>query len=100
MADSLVLVERDGGVATLLLHDPERRNAMSQAMGERFAACVAELAADSGLRAVILTGTGRAFSAGGDLAMIQERAELATAHPASARRVVGDAMRSFYRLFL
>jgi len=100
MPNSLVLVERDGGVATLLLNDPERRNAMSQAMAEQFAARVAELAADSALRAVILTGAGRAFSAGGDLAMIQQRADLAIAHPGSARRVVGDAMRSFYRLFL
>jgi enoyl-CoA hydratase len=98
--EPLVLVERDGGVATLLLNDPERRNAMSQAMGEALAACVAELAADPELRAAILTGAGRAFSAGGDLAMIQARADQARDHPEAARRVVGDAMRSFYELFL
>ncbi len=100
MPEPLVVVESQDRVATLLLNDPERRNAMTQAMGEAFAARVAELAADPGLRAVILTGAGRAFSAGGDLGMIQERADLAMAHPGSARRVVGDAMRSFYRLFL
>jgi enoyl-CoA hydratase len=100
MPSPLVLVERDGGVATLVLNDPERRNAMSPAMGELFAACVAELAADPALRAVIVAGAGRAFSAGGDLGMIQGRADVAVAQPGSARRVVGDAMRSFYRLFL
>jgi enoyl-CoA hydratase/carnithine racemase len=100
MPEPLVLVERDGGVATLVLNDPERRNAMGQAMGEAFAERVAELAADPGLRAVILAGAGRAFCAGGDLAMIQERADQARARPGSARRVVGDAMRSFYELFL
>jgi enoyl-CoA hydratase len=98
--EPLVSVERQDHVATLRLNDPERRNAMSQAMGEEFAARVAELAADPGLRALVLTGTGRAFSAGGDLGMIQERADLAAARPGAARRVVGDAMRSFYRLFL
>ncbi len=100
MPEPLVKIERQGHVATLCLNDPERRNAMSQAMGEEFATRVAELAADPGLRAVILTGTGHAFSAGGDLAMIQERADRATAQPTTARSGVGDAMRSFYRLFL
>jgi enoyl-CoA hydratase len=98
--EPLVAVERQDQVATLWLNDPERRNAMSQAMAEEFAARVAELAADPGLRALVLTGAGRAFSAGGDLAMIQERALQATAGAGAGRRAVGDAMRSFYRLFL
>ena len=100
MSDRLVLRERDGAVATLVLHDPERRNAMSQAMGEAFAAHCAELARDPGLRALIVTGAGGAFAAGGDLSMIQARADDAAARPEQASRAVGDAMRSFYRLFL
>jgi enoyl-CoA hydratase len=110
MPEPLVLVERDGHVATLTLNDPERRNAMSQAMGETFAARVAELARDPGLRAVILTGAGRAFSAGGDLSMIQGRADQAGPGPSTggpgrgapggARPAVRDAMRAFYGLFL
>jgi enoyl-CoA hydratase len=100
MADPLVLVEREGAVATLVLNDPARRNAMSAAMGEEFASRVAELAADADLRALILTGAGDAFAAGGDLGMIQGRADAARARPEGARRSVGDAMRSFYRLFL
>lgn len=100
MSDRLVLLERDEAVATLVLNDPERRNAMSEAMGEAFVARTAELARDPGVRAVIVTGAGGAFASGGDLAMIQGRADLAAARPEHARRVVGDAMRSFYRLFL
>jgi len=100
VVDRLVLLERDGAVATLVLNDPERRNAMSEAMGEAFVARTAELGRDPAVRAVIVTGAGGAFAAGGDLAMIQGRADEAAARPERARRVVGDAMRSFYRLFL
>jgi enoyl-CoA hydratase len=100
MPEPLVLAERDAGVVTLTLNDPERRNAMSEAMGQAFVARTAELSGDPGVRAVIVTGAGGAFASGGDLAMIQGRADEASARPERARRVVGDAMRSFYRLFL
>jgi enoyl-CoA hydratase len=100
MPDPLVLSERDGCVVTLTLNDPERRNAMSEAMGQAFVARTAELAGDPDLRVVIVTGAGAAFASGGDLAMIQARADEASARPERARRVVGDGMRSFYRLFL
>ena len=100
MPETLVRVDRDGHVATLTLNDPERRNAMSRAMGEAFAREVAALARASDLRAVVLTGAGRAFSAGGDLGMIEERAREGAAEPGVARRAIRDTMRSFYKLFL
>lgn len=96
----LLLSERDGDVVTLTFNDPDRRNAMSEAMGEAFAARVAELAPDESLRAVVLTGTGRAFSAGGDLGMIQARADQGRERPRAARREIRDGMRGFYKLFL
>jgi enoyl-CoA hydratase/carnithine racemase len=99
MPESLLRLERDGDVAILTFDDPERRNAMTQAMGEEFAATVAELAADASLRALVLTGAGRAFSAGGDLAMIEARGREAQAGPGD-QRAVRDAMRAFYGLFL
>lgn len=100
MSSPLVRVERDGPVATLTLHDPERRNAMSEAMGEAFAAEVAGLAAAQGLRAVVVTGAGEAFSAGGDLGMIEAKARLGATRPGLARREIRDGMRGFYGLFL
>src|SRR5262245_20069129 len=100
MPEPLLLCERDGGVALVTLNDPERRNAMSPALGEAFAALVPELAGDPGLRAVILTGAGAAFSAGGDLGMIQARAQEGAAGGRAARRAIRDGMRAFYQLFL
>jgi enoyl-CoA hydratase/carnithine racemase len=100
MPSPLVRLERDGPVAILTLHDPERRNAMSEAMGEAFSEQVAGLAADPDLRAVVLTGAGEAFCAGGDLGMIEGRARQGKERPRLARREIREGMRGFYGLFL
>lgn len=60
-------VQIEEGVATLTMNRPEARNALSAEMKEAFAATVPRLAADPTTRAVILTGAGGAFGAGGDL---------------------------------
>jgi enoyl-CoA hydratase len=99
-SDALIHKERDGDVVILTFNDPERRNAMTQAMGERFAGLTAELRDDEAVRAVILTGAGPAFSAGGDMGMITDRAEEGRARPGVARRSIRDTMRAFYKLFL
>lgn len=96
----LVRLSREGDVATLLFDDPERRNAMTHAMGEAFRERVAELCADPSLRAVVVSGSGRAFSAGGDLEMLERHAALAAAAPGRAWRGIRDEMAGFYRLFL
>jgi enoyl-CoA hydratase/carnithine racemase len=69
-----VTYEQDGPVVTLTLNAPERRNAIST-----FADCDAVVAAvhrvnrDRSVRAVILTGAGTAFCAGGDLKAMRDR---------------------------
>jgi enoyl-CoA hydratase/carnithine racemase len=63
-----VLVSRDGAVVTLTLNWPERRNALSVAMRHALADALEETEADRSVRAVIVTGTGEHFCAGGDLA--------------------------------
>ena len=100
MPEPLILHARDGDVVTLTFNDPTRLNAMGQAMGEAFSAAIAELAGDGSLRAVVLTGAGRAFSAGGDLAMIESRAAQGAAGGPRGRGAIRDGMRSFYQLFL
>jgi len=63
-------LERDpelAGLATITLNRPEKLNAINSQMHADLQAACAELRADSGTRVVILTGAGRAFSAGADL---------------------------------
>jgi enoyl-CoA hydratase len=102
MADSLVKVERDGGVVTLVLNNPQRRNSMTEAMGQAFRDEVEALRADEALRAVVLTGApeGRAFCAGGDLGMIGGHADRGNERPGDARTAARDTMKRFYELFL
>jgi enoyl-CoA hydratase len=97
----LVLEERHGAVVVLTFNDPERRNAMTAAMGAELKARVDGLQADGSLRAVVLAGAGRAFSAGGDLGMIGARgAEGRSDAAGQARSRNRDGMEAFYRLFL
>ena len=71
-AASPVRVERPSdGVVVLTLSLPERRNAMTEELTASWGAEVAELARDRAVRAVVVTGEGSAFCAGGDLTWIE-----------------------------
>lgn len=60
------------GVAVLTLNRPDARNALSAELKDAFAAAVPAVARDPAVRAVILTGAGGAFCAGGDLRGMEE----------------------------
>jgi enoyl-CoA hydratase/carnithine racemase len=59
-------VEIDGEVVILTLDRPENLNAFSRAMGQSLTAALRAADADDNIRAVVLTGAGRAFCAGAD----------------------------------
>ena len=67
MADSLVLVERDGAIAVVLLNRPEQLNALSDELMEELVAALTELDRDESVRAIVLGGSERAFAAGADI---------------------------------
>lgn len=84
------------GVALVTMDDPERRNAMTEQMGRDLATTLGELGDDPGLRCVVLTGTPPAFSAGGDLAMLEDLGRRAREDDFDATAT----MRAFYDRFL
>ncbi len=67
----LLLRRDENGIATLTMNAPERLNALSDAMLAALYGAMDEIAEDSGIRAVILAGNGKAFCAGHDLKEMQ-----------------------------
>ena len=65
--EPLLLVERDGPVAIITMNRPKQLNALSIALRTEMVRTIRELGKASDVRAVIITGSGRAFSAGVDL---------------------------------
>lgn len=80
-------------IALITFNDPKNLNAMSEEMAGEFSTLVGELSKNNGLRAIVLTGAGRAFSAGGDLAMLERKTRL----PGEENRRL---MLNFYDSFL
>jgi len=62
-----LLARVDDGVAVITMNRPERRNAMSGPMNEALARVLAQVEVDDAVGAVVLTGAGGAFCAGGDV---------------------------------
>ena len=81
MADSLVTTAFDAGtgVARLTFNRPKALNAINVPLAEAFLAAVREIRDLSGVRCVILTGSGRAFMAGGDVSSMAGTSEQAGA---------------------
>lgn len=74
MSYETIQLEMRDSVCVLTLNRPDRLNALTVEVAKDFKAAIAE-AIERGARAIILTGAGRAFSAGGDLREMQEIAK-------------------------
>ena len=68
MSEPTILLSVQAGVARITLNRPDKLNSFTRAMHQELREAVAVVAGDSGIRAVILTGSGRGFCAGQDLA--------------------------------
>ncbi|HEX8889199.1 MAG TPA: enoyl-CoA hydratase-related protein [Pyrinomonadaceae bacterium] len=73
MSYETIQLEMRGAVAVITLNRPTALNALTVAMGQEFRSAMNE-ALERGARAIVLTGAGRAFSAGGDLREMQQLA--------------------------
>lgn len=93
-----VLTAVDGeGIATFTLNRPDKYNALNEALLKEGLAALRELAAREDLKALIVTGAGKAFCAGADLQMFQEWH--ARAGGVDVGRVVSESMRSLTNPF-
>src|SRR5690242_19682609 len=86
-----ISVTREGGVADVRMNRPEKMNALDLEMFQGLAATANELGADPSLRAVVLSGEGRAFCAGLDFASFMSMAGGGTSQTRSAPALLDRA---------
>ena len=70
---TLIEMQVEAGIATLTLNRPDKRNAMSDDMRTEFIDALEQVSADKSIRALVLTGAGKGFCAGGDIAGMEKR---------------------------
>ncbi|MGH2531990.1 MAG: enoyl-CoA hydratase/isomerase family protein [Thermomicrobiales bacterium] len=88
--EAIVRIVREGPVATITLNRPASLNAFDRALIERFAAALRTVDEDDEVRAIIVTGAGRGFSAG------QDTRELAKEEAEQGAAAVGRQVRDRY----
>ena len=83
---SLVTVKQEGSIAIVTLNRPDKLNAMTDEMYNRVRELFTQFQTDSSVRAVVLTGAGRAFCSGSDvtsmakIGLVEGRARMQTRH--------------------
>lgn len=82
----------DGPVATLTFDKPDRSNAMDVPMQVRYGGLLRQADADPGVRAVVVTGAGKAFCPGADLGLLDDLAA-APRRPEAATRTSATSWR-------
>jgi 2-(1,2-epoxy-1,2-dihydrophenyl)acetyl-CoA isomerase len=88
-------VQRDGGIATITLRRPHRKNAMSAAMFRELRAAFREVSADPEVRVLVVTGAEGEFCSGADLA---EDDEDGRGHPLQWMRQVGECAAALHHV--
>ncbi|WP_455929476.1 enoyl-CoA hydratase-related protein [Pseudomonas fluorescens] len=68
-----ILLQREGGLLTLQLNRPDKKNALTRAMYTQLAEALEQADADSGIRAVLIQGSNACFTAGNDIADFLEQ---------------------------
>ena len=91
-SEPTLLVEREGGVATLTLNRPAARNALTTGLFLDMERVLLEFEADDAVRAIVLTGAGRGFSAGADLTPLSKEERRRTEAPSFPGDAGGDIL--------
>lgn len=99
-ATSVLLVDKQEGVATLTLNRPEVRNAVTGEVFLELERWLVELEADANVRVIVLTGAGKGFCAGADLRPEPKEARGTSLAPAFPGDAGGDILERANRCFL
>ena len=75
MTQPNLLVERDGAIVRLTLNRPDKGNALDLSMAQALVSAATRCDQDDSVRCVVLTGAGRMFCAGGDVALFASAGE-------------------------
>jgi 2-(1,2-epoxy-1,2-dihydrophenyl)acetyl-CoA isomerase len=94
--ESMVVVTTVDGVATVRLNDPASLNALSVGMANHLRDALSDLATDPSVRALVLTGTGRGFCAGGDVQSFYDNRD----DPAEVMAAVIDGLHGAVQVLL
>jgi 2-(1,2-epoxy-1,2-dihydrophenyl)acetyl-CoA isomerase len=98
--DPTLLFERQEGVATLTLNRPEARNALTTGLFLEMERVLLEVEKDDAVRAVVLTGAGRSFSAGADLKPVSKEERRRSETPSFPGDAGGDILERGNRCIL
>ncbi|MEE4272320.1 MAG: enoyl-CoA hydratase-related protein [Thermoanaerobaculales bacterium] len=95
--DTPVVIESNGPAMVLKLNDPDRANPLSAALVDALTNALRAATDDAAVRAVILAGAGRHFSAGADLAALQQ---VASGSDSQSLRRDSEALRKLFEVLL
>ncbi len=92
----LITTTDDNGVARLTMNRPELRNAFNQDIVNQICDTMGRLSCDPNVRIIVLTGAGKAFSAGADLNMMKRAADYSSAQNKDDARRLAHMLISIY----
>src|SRR6059036_3712222 len=91
MPHETIIIQKTEQVQKITLNRPESLNALNEKMGEELNAALKEVDRDERTRCLVITGAGRAFSAGEDVSGLKERYGSTGSHPS-----LGEHLRKKY----
>jgi 2-(1,2-epoxy-1,2-dihydrophenyl)acetyl-CoA isomerase len=89
----MVEIKRKGNIAIVTLNNPDNFNPLNLETGTQLLEAIESMREDSSIRCLIITGSGKAFSAGGDVKKFKESAENGT-----AGKVMDDLTKILYKI--
>lgn len=98
MEFNTLALETEGAIARLTLNRPQRANAMTMEMGRELGAAMQAVRADAAVRVLVLTGAGKHFCAGADMAEFERLHASPPSEVETAVRAFLDAIGEMHRL--